>query len=85
MIAVALLIGCTGSGDSEAPMMQAKKISDVDVPKFEGSQSKPAYTEKQPAPDETHPGVKEGVKIERGIVVPQEVDGQWKAVKIMVR
>jgi hypothetical protein len=85
VVAVALLIGCGGSGDSETPLPQAQKIGDVDVPKFEGSQSKPAYTEKQPALDETHPGVKEGVKIERGIVVPQEVEGQWKAVKIMVR
>jgi len=85
VIAVALLIGCGGSGDSDTPLPQAKKISDVDVPQFEGSQSKPAYSEKQAKPDETHPGVKEGVKVDRGVVVPQEVEGQWKAVKIMVR
>ena len=29
--------------------------------------------------------LKEIVKIDRGIVVPKEVEGQWEAVKIMVR
>ena len=87
MIAVALLIGCGGGDDNETPLPQSKKISDVDVPQFEGSRSQPAYSEKKAVatPDETHPGVKEGVKIDRGVVVPQEVEGQWKAVKIMVR
>ena len=87
VIAVALLIGCGGGDDIETPLTQAKKIGDVDVPQFEGSRSQPAYSEKQvvATPDETHPGVKEGVKIDRGVVVPQEVEGQWKAVKIMVR
>ena len=85
MIAIALLIGC--SGDKETPLPQAKKISEVDVPQFEGSQSKSGYSKKQPLkiPDESHPGVKEGVKINRVIIVPQEVEGQWKAVKIRVR
>ena len=87
VIAVALLIGCGGGDDNETPLPQAKKISDVDVPQFEGSRSQPVYSEKQvvATPDEPHPGVKEGVKIDRGVVVPQEVEGQWKAVKIMVR
>ena len=87
VIAVALLIGCGGGDDNETPLPQAKKISDIDVPQFEGSRSQPAYSEKQAVaiPDETHPGVKEGVKIDRGVIVPQEVEGQWKAVKIMVR
>ncbi len=86
-VAASLLIGCGGDGDSETPLPQAKKISDVDVPQSEGSRSKPAYSEKQPGanPDETHPGIKEGIKIDREIVVPQEVKGQWKAVKVMVR
>ena len=87
IITVSLLMGCVGGSDSETPQPQAKKISDIDVPQFEGSRSQPAYSEKQvvATPDETHPGVKEGVKIDRGVVVPQEVEGQWKAVKIMVR
>jgi len=86
---VALLIGCSGSGDSDTPPPQAKRISEVDVPQFEGSRSQPiqaaAETPSATNPDETHPGVKEGVKVERGIVVPQEVEGQWKAIKILVR
>ncbi len=89
VLAVGLLIGCSGSGDSDTPPPQAKRISEVNVPQFEGSRSKPiqAAAEKQPGtnPDEVHPGVKEGVKVNRGIVVPNEVEGQWKAIKIMVR
>ena len=85
VIMVSLLMGCGGGSDSETPQPQAKKISDVNVSQFEGSSSKSAYSKKQAKPDETHPGVKKGVKIDRGVVVPQEVEGQWKAVKIMVR
>jgi hypothetical protein len=85
VIAISLLISCSGGSDSETPQPQAKKISDVDVPQVEGSQSKSAYSVKQAKPDETHPGVKDGVKVDRGLVVPQEVEGQWKSVKIMVR
>jgi hypothetical protein len=87
VIAVELLIGgCSGSGDNETPLPESKKISDVDVPKFEGSQSKSDYSGKQSVatPDETHPGVKKGVKINRVVIVPQEVESQWKAVKIRV-
>ncbi len=89
VFAAVLIIGCSGGGSSDTPPPQAKRISEVDVPEFEGSRSKPlqAEAEKQLGtnPDEGHPGVKEGVKIDRGIVVPQEVEGQWKAVKIMIR
>jgi hypothetical protein len=87
VIAVALLNGgCGGSGKNETPLPQSKKISDVDVPQFEGSQSKSDYSGKQAVitPDETHPGIKKGVKINRVVIVPQEVESQWKAVKIRV-
>ena len=86
-LAALLIIGCVGSNDT--PLPQAKKISEVDVPQFEGSRSKRLQVgvnkELGTNPNQTHPGVKEGVKIDRGIVVPKEVEGQWKAVKIMVR
>ena len=82
-----LIIGCSGGSNDMLP--QAKKISEVNVPQFEGSGSKPlqlgVQKELEANLDEVHPGVKEGVKIDRGIVVPKEVEGQWKAVKIMVR
>ena len=82
-----LIIGCSGGSNDMLP--QAKKISEVNVPQFEGSRSKRLQVgvnkELGTNPNQTHPGVKEGVKIDRGIVVPKEVEGQWKAVKIMVR
>ena len=87
-LAVLLLIGCSG-GSNDKPLTQAKKISEVDVPQFEGSQSKPLQAsvkkELETNLGGVHPGVKEEVKIDRGIVIPKEVKGQWKAVKIMVR
>ena len=87
-LAVLLLIGCSG-GSNDTPLTQAKKISEVDVPQFEGSQSKPLQAsvkkELETNLGGVHPGVKEEVKIDRGIVIPKEVKGQWKAVKIMVR
>ena len=87
-LAVLLHIGCSG-GSNDTPLTQAKKISEVDVPQFEGSQSKPLQAsvkkELETNLGGVHPGVKEEVKIDRGIVVPKEVKGQWKAVKIMVR
>jgi len=86
--AVVLIIGCSG-GSNDAPLPQAKKISEIDVPQFEGSQSKSReVTDKKELgtnSDEVHSGIKEIVKIDRGIAVPNEVEGQWKAVKIMVR
>ena len=86
-LAVGLLVGCSGGSDTQ--MSQAKRISEVDVPQYEGSRSKPiqATIEQKPGTnlEEGHPGVKEGVNIDRGIVVPKAVEGQWKAIKIMVR
>ena len=82
-----MLAGCSGGSDTQ--MSQAKRISEVDVPQYEGSRSKPiqATIEQKPGTnlEEVHPGVKEGVNIDRGIVVPKAVEGQWKAIKIMVR
>ena len=87
MVAVGLLAGCSGGSDTQ--MSQAKRISEVDVPQYEGSRSKPIQaTIKQKSGtnlEGVHPGVKEGVNIDRGIVIPKAVEGQWKAIKIMVR
>ena len=87
LVCVGVLIGCSESGDSDTPPPQAKKISEIDIPKFEGSRSKPIQSAQETGtnPEDVHPGVKEGVEIDRGIIVPKDVDGQWKAVKIMVR
>ena len=60
-LAVGLLAGCSGGSDTQMP--QAKRISEVDVPQYEGSRSKPiqATIEQKPGtnPEEVHPGVKE--------------------------
>ena len=80
-----MLASCSGGSDTQMP--QAKRISEVDIPQYEGSRSKPIQTtiEKKSGTKEVHPDVKEGVNINRGIVIPKAVEGQWKAIKIMVR
>ena len=88
LIYVGILIGCSGSSDTPPP--QTKRISEVTVPQFEGSRSKPTpavigQNTKLNRDDEVHLGIKERVKIDREIIVPKEVEGKWKAVKIMVR
>ena len=86
-LTVGLLAGCSGGSDTQMP--QGKRISDVDVPQYEGSRSKPIETTIEQKPEinskGVHPGLKEGVNIDRGIVIPKAVEGQWKAIKIMVR
>ena len=88
LICLGISIGCSGS-DDHTPPPQTKRISEVTVPPFEGSRSKPIQTVTGKNTwvhrDEVHLEVKEGVKIDRGIIVPKEVEGKWKAVKIMVR
>ena len=88
LIYVEILIGCSESLDNTKPP-QTKRISEINVPQFEGSRSKPIQTDTGENMgmnrDEVHFEVKEGVKIDRGIIVPKEVEGRWKAVKIMVR
>jgi len=85
---VVLLVGCSGNTNN-TQLPQAKKISEVGMPQFEGSRSKSLQAgvnqELEINSEQAHPGLKEGIKIDRGIVVPKEVEGQWKAVKIMVR
>ena len=87
LICVGILIGCSGSSD-HTPSPKTKRISET-VPQFEGSRSKPIQTVIEQNMgmnrDEVHLGVKEKVNINRGIIVPKEVEGKWKAVKIMVR
>ena len=88
LICVGIFIGCPGSGD-QTPLPQTKRISEVIVPQFEGSRSRSIQTitgqNTEVSRDEVHLGVKKRVKIDRGIFLPKEVEGKWKAVKIMVR
>ena len=88
LICLGISIGCSGS-DDHTPPPQTKRISEVTLPQFEGSRSKHIQTITGQITrmnrDEVHLGVKERVKIDRGIIVPKEVEGKWKAVKIMVR
>ena len=89
LVCMGVLIGCSESGDGDTLLPQSKRISEINIPQFEGSRSNPiqSVTEENTGvnSDEVHQGVKKGVKIDRIVFVPKEVEGKWKAVKIMVR
>tara|TARA_B100000686_G_C16273270_1_gene705100 strand:+ start:61 stop:663 length:603 start_codon:yes stop_codon:yes gene_type:complete len=86
---IVILAGCSEDADKDTPTPQAKRISEFDFSKTEGSRSRSIQSVAKKhtggSLDEIHPSVEEGITVDRGIVVPKEVEKQWKAVKIMVR
>ena len=90
ILALSVFIGCTYESKEDIANLPATDINKLDVSQFEGSRSK--SVQQVEAPDsygspvtENHPNVQEKVKIERGVVVPDGVQGKWKAVKLLVK
>lgn len=88
------MVGCTYESKEDIAGLKETDISKLNVSQFEGSRSKPiqqveASSEKgsgnYDAPDGSHPNVREGVKVQRAIVVPEEAEGKWKAVKLLIK
>jgi hypothetical protein len=83
------MVSCTHESKENIADLPTTDINKLNVSQFEGSRSKPAqqvdadYADK--AVDENHPNVQEAVKVERGIIVPDEVKGKWKAVKLLIK
>ena len=89
VLALAFLVSCTYESKEDIAEMKKTDISKLNVYQFEGSRSKSPQVEagldSQETDDGNHPSVQEAVKVERGVVVPDEVDGKWKAVKLLVK
>ena len=90
ILALSVFIGCTYESKEDIANLPATDINKLDVSQLEGSRSK--SVQQVEAPDsygspvtENHPNVQEKVKIERGVVVPDGVQGKWKAVKLLVK
>lgn len=82
-----LVVGCTYESKEDVASLKETDISKLNVSQFEGSRSKPQQAEglDSNVPDESHPTVQEAVKVQRAVVVPQETEGKWKAVKFLIK
>ncbi len=85
-----LVSGCTGNPD-QSPV-EAKVDTEASA-KFEGSQSKgmqagsgPVFAEGSGSKEAVaHPDLDAAEKVSRLVVVPQVVQGKWKAVKLLIK
>ncbi len=88
MLALVFIVGCIHESKEDIASLKETDISKLNVPLFEGSRSKPP-TQQAEALDNTlggsHPAVQSGVKVQRAVVVPEEVAGKWKAVKLLIK
>jgi hypothetical protein len=89
VLGMAILVGCTYESKEDVADLKKTDISKLNVSQFEGSRSKSpqvkAGLDIQAVDNENHPSVKEAVKVERAVVVPEEADGKWKAVKLLIK
>ncbi len=89
VLSLALLVSCTYESKEDVSKLPATDINKLNISEFEGSRSK-SDGQIEASLDageaiEGHPVVQENVKTERGTVVPVEVEGKWKAVKLLVK
>ncbi len=89
VLALAFLVGCTYESKGDIADLKKTDINKLNVSQFEGSRSKSPQVEaglgSQAPDDENHPSVQEAAKVERAVVVPEEADGKWKAVKLLIK
>jgi hypothetical protein len=89
MLALSLLVACTYETKEDIASLKETDINSMNISQFEGSRSKPTQVEASldgQAPDDSnHPSVQETVKVQRAVIVPDETDGKWKAVKLLIK
>ena len=89
VLALAILVSCTYESKEDIADLKQTDISKLNVSQFEGSRSKTQQVQAdldiQAVDNENHPIVQEAVKVERAVVLPEEADGKWKAVKLLIK
>ena len=89
VLALAILASCTSESKEDIADLKQTDISKLNVSQFEGSRSKTQQVQAdldiQAVDNENHPIVQEAVKVERAVVLPEEADGKWKAVKLLIK
>jgi hypothetical protein len=89
VLALVFLVGCTYESKEDIADLKKTDISKLNASQFEGSRSKTPQADadygSQAADSGDHPSVQEAPKIQRAVVVPEEADGKWKAVKLLIK
>ena len=89
VLALALLVACTYESKEDIASLKETDISKLNISQFEGSRSKSPQVNvglgNQMSDDGNHPSTQDATKIQRAIVMPDEADGKWKAVKILIK
>ena len=89
VLALALLVACTYESKEDIANLKETDISKLNISQFEGSRSKSPQVNadlgRQVSDDRNHPSTQDAAKIQRAIVVPDEADGKWKAVKLLIK
>ena len=87
ILVMALLMACTYESKEDIASLKETDINKLNISQFEGSRSKTPQTQAgldSQVPDDGHPSVQAAVKVQRAVVVPDESDGKWKAVKLLI-
>ncbi len=86
VLVLSFMVSCTYESKEDIANLPTTDINKLDISQFEGSRSKPQVEAGYGSQvDEDHPAVQEQVKIEREVIVPDGVQGKWKAVKLLVK
>ena len=86
VLGFALIAACSYDDKEDISNLPTKEIKKLNISQFEGSRSKAVQQmEAEYENAAAHPDTKEVTKPERGIIVPDEVEGKWKAVKLLIK
>jgi hypothetical protein len=89
VLVLVFLVSCTSESKEDIAELKKRDVSKLNVSQFEGSRTNSpqvkAGLDSQEADEGNHPSVQERLKVERAVVVPEEADGKWKAVKLLIK
>ena len=86
---LALLVACTYESKEDIANLKETDISKLNISQFEGSRSKSIQDnvdlDNQISNDGNHPSTQGTSKPQRVVVIPDEAEGKWKAVKLLIK
>ena len=89
MWTLALLVACTYESKEDIANLKETDISKLNISQFEGSRSKSisdnVELDNQIYNDGNHPSTQGTSKPQRVVVIPDEAEGKWKAVKLLIK
>ncbi|MBT5867991.1 MAG: DUF2155 domain-containing protein [Nitrospinaceae bacterium] len=87
LLTLSFLVSCTHESKEDVSKLQTTEINKLNISQVEGSSSRSAQQVEASVQEagEAHPAVQEDAKPQRGITVPEAVEGKWKAVKLLIK